>query len=100
MVAGTADRSDLLRIVDGKHSRGVTWARALVSRQWRHDGAPGHGGWGRRAQRDPEATFLKCWFWVNFERLDCACILVVARLAESSDGRRASNTLSCTTLYT
>ena len=39
MAAGATDCSEQLRIVDGSTPEVVTWARALVSRQWRH-GAP------------------------------------------------------------
>ena len=64
MVAGATDHCEQLRIVDGSTPEDVTWARALVSRQWRRGGAPGHGGWGRwLARRTPEATFCKfCGF--------------------------------------
>ena len=57
MVAGTADRSEQLRIVDGSTPEDVTWAKARV-RQWRHGSAPGHGGWGRSDGGILEATFL------------------------------------------
>ena len=56
MVVGRAGRSEQLRIVDGSTPEDVTWARALVSRQWRHGGAPGHGGWGRLAEVTQAAT--------------------------------------------
>ena len=60
MVAGATDHCEQLRIVDGSTPEVVTWARALVSRQWRHGGAPGHGGWGRLREVNGRATFIKC----------------------------------------
>ena len=67
MVVGGASVCEQLRIVDGSTPVVVTWAHTLVSRQWRHGGAPGHGGWGRLTDVNRPATFylihlIKMWF--------------------------------------
>ena len=53
--------------MDGSTPEVVTWVHTLVSRQWRHGGAPGHGGWGRLTEVNRPATFylihlIKMWF--------------------------------------